>query len=136
MSAIKIEDLTHSDFIRVAPEHTINQMIKILSSSGFSEGYILDSKGKLKGKVLLSELVNESNKSKPPKKQLTENYLSLKMGSNLLEAIEKISQFIGESVPVVDKESGKILGIVTESDLFNALLAAERARNSEELDDE
>ena len=58
------------------------------------------------------------------------------MGSNLLEAIEKISQFIGESVPVVDKESGKILGIVTESDLFNALLAAERARNSEELDDE
>ena len=39
---------------------------------------------------------------------------------------------VGESIPVID-EKEYILGIISESDLFNALLIAEKERNEEEL---
>ena len=39
---------------------------------------------------------------------------------------------MGESVPVVDNKKN-IIGVVTESDLFNQLLSAESIRKSEEL---
>ena len=39
---------------------------------------------------------------------------------------------MGESIPIID-ERGYILGTISESDLFNALLMAEKERNEEEL---
>ena len=46
---------------------------------------------------------------------------------NILDAIDLIKDFVGESVPVVDNHNN-IVGIVTESDLFNQLLIAENIR--------
>ena len=53
---------------------------------------------------------------------------------NILDAIDLIKDFVGESVPVVDNNNN-IVGIVTESDLFNQLLTAEQIRKKEELSD-
>ena len=53
---------------------------------------------------------------------------------NILDAIDLIKDFVGESVPVVDNNNN-IVGIVTESDLFNQLLIAENIRKKEELSD-
>ena len=41
-------------------------MIKILSEAGSSEGYIINPKGKLLGKVELPDLVLKANKTIPP----------------------------------------------------------------------
>ena len=49
-----------------------------------------------------------------------------------MEAIDKVKDFVGESIPIID-EKEYILGIISESDLFNALLIAEKERNEEEL---
>ena len=59
-------------------------MIKILSNSNASEGYILDPQGKLIGKATLPELIkNKANK----KINITnyQNYLSLKSSETVLE---------------------------------------------------
>ena len=61
-----------------------------------------------------------------------QNYLSLVNSDTVLDAIDKVKDFVGESIPIVD-DKGKILGIISESDLFNALLMAEKERNEEEL---
>ena len=60
------------------------------------------------------------------------NYLFLNVSDTVLEAIDKVKDFVGESIPIVD-DKGYILGIISESDLFNALLMAEKERNEEEL---
>jgi len=39
-----------------------------------------------------------------------------------LQAIEVASDFVGESIPVIDRASGQLTGIVTEGDLFTAYL--------------
>mgnify|MGYP001338276005 FL=1 len=61
-----------------------------------------------------------------------QDYLSLKSSDTILDAIDKVKDFVGESIPIID-EKEYILGIISESDLFNALLIAEKERNEEEL---
>ena len=58
--------------------------------------------------------------------------MSLVNSDTVLDAIDKVKDFVGESIPIVD-DKGKILGIISESDLFNALLMAEKERHEEEL---
>ena len=78
------------------------------------------------GKVFLPKLILIENKSLPPDKIYLQ-ILSLNENQNILEAIDLIKDFVGESVPVVDNNNN-IVGIVTESDLFNQLLIAENIR--------
>ena len=52
----------------------------------------------------------------------------------MLEAIDKIKNFVGESVPVIENNQ-RMLGVITESDLFNELVSAENSRKKEELAD-
>ena len=109
-------------------------MIKILSESENSDGYIISPTGVLLGKVFLPKLILIENKSLPPDKDLFTDFLSLNENQNILDAIDLIKDFVGESVPVVDNNNN-IVGIVTESDLFNQLLIAENIRKKEELSD-
>ena len=134
LKSILINSIYHKDFIRLAPEHSVENMIKILSEAGNSDGYIIDPKGVLLGKVFLPELILIKNRTLPPNNDLYKNYLSLNENQNILEAIDLIKDFVGESVPVVDNNNN-IVGIVTESDLFNQLLIAENIRKKEELSD-
>ena len=39
-----------------------------------------------------------------------------------MSSIEKLSKFVGESVPVVEKSSKKLLGIISENDVLEAYL--------------
>ncbi len=49
--------------------------------------------------------------------------ISIKHDASLQQAIEIASNFVGESIPVIDRDSGKMHGIVTEADLFNLYLS-------------
>jgi CIC family chloride channel protein len=40
----------------------------------------------------------------------------------MLEAIEVASDFVGETIPVIEQPSGKMIGVVSEADLFSAYL--------------
>lgn len=134
LKSVSVKSISRNDYIRLAPEHSVNDMIKILSESGSSEGYIINPKGKLLGKVLLPDLILIKNKNKAPNKSLYINFLTINENNNILEAIELIKDFVGESVPIID--NGKnLIGVITESDLFSELLIAEKVRNQEELAD-
>ena len=110
----------------------IENIINILAKGKCSEGYIIDPKGVLLGKIMLPEILLLKNKNLPPSPNLYKKYLYLEESNSVLESIELIKDFIGESVPVIDKNKN-ILGVITESDLFNQLLIAEKVRNKEEL---
>ena len=48
--------------------------------------------------------------------------IHLKRDASLLQAIEVASTFVGEHIPVIDLDTGVMIGIVTEADLFQAYL--------------
>ena len=134
LQSINIGSIVSHDFVRLSKEHSVDDMIKILSKAKTGEGYIIDPKGLLIGKILLPEILLISDKKLPPKKKLYKNFLSLNSKSNVLEAIDKIKNFVGESVPVIEGNQ-RMLGVITESDLFNELVSAENSRKKEELSD-
>ena len=50
-----------------------------------------------------------------------DHVLKLYSETNVFESIEKAKDFVGESIPVVNKQN-KINGIITEGDLFQIFL--------------
>ena len=48
--------------------------------------------------------------------------LSLKSDASLQQAIEAAANFIGETIPVIDKSDDKFMGTVNEGDIFKLYL--------------
>ena len=69
----------------------------------------------------LHNLVNQS-----PDHKVNEfsnsNALSIKSDASLQQAIEIASGFVGESIPVIDRASGVLKGVITEADIFKKYL--------------
>ena len=42
--------------------------------------------------------------------------------SNLIFVIKKLSKFVGESIPIVDKKTNQMVGIISENDVLKAYL--------------
>jgi len=40
----------------------------------------------------------------------------------LLEVIKSLADFVGESIPIVDKKTNRMLGIISENDVLAAYL--------------
>ena len=49
--------------------------------------------------------------------------ISIKSDASLQQAMEVAVQFVGESIPIVDRKKNQMLGIVTEADLFRDYLS-------------
>ena len=117
----EISHIISSDFVSISPSSNVQNTLKILSSAGKSEGYIIDKKQKLIGKVDIQSLVYET-----PSRQIPDlvqrKPITIKSDASLQQAIEVASGFVGESIPVVDRKNNKILGVVTEADLFQSYL--------------
>jgi len=48
--------------------------------------------------------------------------LSIKSDASLQQAIEAASNFIGETIPVIERETGRFLGSINEGDIFKLYL--------------
>jgi len=48
--------------------------------------------------------------------------ISIKSDASLQQAIEVASTFVGESIPIIDRDRNRLEGVVTEADLFQLYL--------------
>lgn len=114
----------HQDYVALSPRGTVAAAKKKLIAKGHSEGYVIGAQGRYIGKITFLDI-----EAYAPNMQLAkiadEAAMSIKSDASLLQAIEVASDFIGESIPVVDRSSQKMIGIVTEGDLFTAYLATQ-----------
>ena len=52
-----------------------------------------------------------------------EHPIFIKHDASLQQAIEIASEFVGEGIPIIDTRTKKLLGVVSESDLFRLYLS-------------
>ena len=64
----------------------------------------------------------KSKKNNPVTDALIQKPIIIKHDASLQQSIEIASKFVGESIPVVNKETKEMLGVVSEADLFQAYL--------------
>ena len=112
------------DYLANKPKEKVGSVIKKMSENDNSEAYCLNSAGEFLGKCKLSEIVNVK------KSACVINYLdtggqSIKLDASVMQAIEVASNFVGESIPILSRADGKLAGVVTEADIFQAYMSTQ-----------
>ena len=120
----QISSILTQDYLSVAPKEMIGAIIKKMSKHDYSEAYCIDSNGRFLGKCKLSEIVH-AKKSSYAKSHLEGDSKSIKLDASIMQAIEVASDFVGESIPVISRSDGKLAGVVTEADIFQAYMSTQ-----------
>lgn len=114
LSEISVENLLHkNEYLAVSINIERSKLLDLFQTTGFTEAYFIDEDGKLVGKTKVNSVLSVSTSHLIQEN----NPLFIKESSNISDAIIKVSNFVGESIPVTDN-SGRLKGVVTESDLF------------------
>ena len=114
LSEISVENLLdRNKYLVVSVNIKRLELLDLFEKTGFTEAYFVDEKGKLKGKTKVNSILTSNTENLIQ----DNNPLYIEKSSNISDAIIKISNFVGESVPVVDGDR-TLKGVVTESDLF------------------
>ncbi len=100
-----------------------NQARAILEEKSLTEAYICAEDGVLMGKISLFHTLAAENNSL--KDYMDKDPFSLSGTDTLAHAMSKVANFVGESIPILDKETGVLIGTVTEGDLFNAVVGVQ-----------
>ena len=115
-----------SDYLAIDGACDIGKAISEMVAAQVSEAYILGEKNSFVGKVLLFKLMaaqqTQNSKTGALAELVEPNPLVLDKESSVAAAIETASDFVGESIPVVDMETLRLVGVVTEADLLQAYL--------------
>ncbi|MDA8525531.1 chloride channel protein [Planktomarina temperata] len=121
LSQARVVERAQYDFVSTPTHSTVAAVLKLLSEAGQTEAYCLSQEGNLEGKLSIIHLMG-ADKGQAVREIMDRRPLRLKADQNMLEAIEVASGFVGETIPVIEEPGGKMIGVVSESDLFSAYL--------------
>ena len=122
MTETPVTSIVSDDYPRIELGDTVENVMTLFKDSGSTEGYVLDAGNMFKGKVSIHALIGMPSHAKVDK-AIDLEPLSIKHDASLLQAIEVASNFVGESIPVVNRDTGLLVGVVTEADLFGLYLS-------------
>ena len=120
LSEILINEYVDINYTKFNSNTSVSQAMKSLTKNNTTEGYIVSKDNKYIGKVSLIDLVN--NKDDNLNNYILKKPLVIDPKSNLLEVIKNLSSFVGESIPIVDKKTKTMCGIISENDVLVAYL--------------
>ena len=115
-----IRNYVDSQYTKLKLTTSIEDAVKILTKSNTNEGYIVSEENKYIGKISLLNLINKKNSSLI--NLIEKKPLIIDPNSNLIFVIKKLSRFVGESIPIVNKKNNEMIGIISENDVLQAYL--------------
>jgi len=124
LMASNITSIATTSFVRLTPDLTVKQSIEKLVKAGAGEGYCIDSDDTFRGKVSLQALLPVAHRTRL-NDCMDQDPLSINHDASVLQAIEVASEFVGETIPVVDHKQQRLIGVVSEADIFAAYLAVQ-----------
>ena len=120
MTQIRVGELEMSECLTFPRGTDAAQILSSMRTHQATEVYLLNEDSTLYGKLDLQNLM--SNQS-DYENNLDLDPLKFDTSNSLVEALEIATEFVGESIPVVNRETGEMLGVVTEADLFQLYLS-------------
>jgi CIC family chloride channel protein len=116
-----ISSIISSSPLNFEPTMDINLAKVQMVEHGSTEAYIVSNKGKYIGKLNLLSLTLASQQATIL--GLTDkDAIVLKSDASIQQAIEAAANFIGETIPVIDKETDAFIGAINEGDIFKLYL--------------
>ena len=118
-----IDEIKQNKFCKITKDIPIKKAIDIMASKNYSEAYFIDEQGRLSKKIEIAKLIKIVNKNLPLSKLKRNKFLKIYNYETVLRTINVCKDFVGESIPIVDKDE-RIVGVISESDLFKTFLEA------------
>ena len=120
LNEVLINDYVDKKYTKLDVKTSIDNAIKILIKANTTEAYIVLKDDKYIGKI---SLINLINKKRPNLiNYIEKKELVIDPSSNLMFVIKKLAGFVGESIPIVNKKTGKMNGIISENNVLKAYL--------------
>ena len=120
LNEVLIENYVDKKFTKLSSNTSVEKAIKLLTKEKTTEGYIVSKESIYIGKISLLNLVNKKSANIVDYKEI--NPLIIDPNSSLIFVIKKLSKFVGESIPIVNKKTNKMIGIISENDVLKAYL--------------
>ena len=118
------------DYIATTEDTAGTKLLQEMKSRGHTEAYVIDDAGKLVGKITIYQVIECGTQE--VSKFMDVQPLCLYADEPLDSAMVKVSQFVGESLPVIDRHQRIMHGSIAEGALFQAVIDIQaQARNLE-----
>jgi len=135
LDTISVRSISHENFITATLGTSTGVVIEQLLEAHTNEAFVLDRNQHFVGHVNLADLlkhVKDKTESTPFDEIVNTHGLSLSPDSSLWTAMHDIKGFVGEAVPIVDKQSKRVVGALYEADLIEAYIQTLRELRNEE----
>ena len=116
----KVFSYINTRFLKISNNIQCNVVLKDMQAMGVAEAYVIDEAGLLVKKLEVLDVVAAG--TQPVRDVPCDTPIILMSDDSLDIAMQKVSQFVGESLPIIDQSTGKMLGTITEGELFQAIL--------------
>ena len=127
LSAQKIKPWISQDFTRMNAESTLHQAKQAVLNAGNRNIYVINDKNSYLGCLTLDEIDRQDRNGFDLDQLLCKDCCTSQIlflaDMSIWEAMDRIREFVGESLPVVDNRHDKqLIGVIYESSLINAYL--------------
>ena len=129
MTQISVSEIEFSDHLTFNPGTEGQKILNAMTEKQMTEAYIVDDEQFLLGKINILSLVEDRDNYMD---RIEQNPVTLSSDSALTDAIETASNFVGESIPILEEK--RLVGAITEGDLFTKVLALEDDLRNEETE--
>ena len=116
----KMSECSGGDFVKLSMETDGKTAYMLMQESGVVEAYVVEGTDKFIGKISLFEAITADDE--PINKHLQHEPFTLNDSDSLAVAMNKITNFVGESIPVLSSDTNVLRAVVTEGNIFQAVL--------------
>lgn len=131
LDALSVVDLATDRFVRVDLDEPLSAATARLRASDWLIAFATDSAGVYRG-ILREPDAVAAGEGQAVRALAREGGLRFDETTTVLEAMRRIEGFVGDAVPVVAREDGRLLGVVTEAAIVQAYLETARTLRQEE----
>ena len=118
LESTKLGILATDDFLSFSPEISHKAIAEKMQESQKTEAYCVDEVGIFLGKISIFDVMAGSQKTAVS--LADKGCLQLSAAQSMNDAMEIAKDFIGEAIPVINHQNQRLVGVVSEADLFKA----------------
>ena len=120
----RASDYASFDYIQLRREDLVKDASRLMSEQNKNEVIVLDANGQFYGKIELHSLIGKSANSKI-EKFVDTNCVTIKHDASLQQAMEAAANFVGEAIPIINRETNQVISVITEGAIFDAYLTVQ-----------
>ena len=118
LSQETIKNYSTDEYVYFDKNIKVNEAIIKFKENSSTEGYFINTDKTYLGKLRLIDIINKDNEL--CFKYHEKNSIIIYDNLNINECIKVLTDFVGESVPIIDKSTNTLVGIISENDVLKA----------------